>query len=156
MRFSNIQILIIRLALAGLFLSLGVDKIHEGWLTNPEHLLGSLNNFHQRASGTHLYYLDTVAIPYADLWSKLIAIGETSLGVSLLLGLFARLSSLVGIFMVLNLHAATGNLYSLNFFGSPWAALLIASLLVTFLSRAGQWAGVDAMLAKSKPGGKLW
>jgi thiosulfate dehydrogenase (quinone) large subunit len=153
---SRIQILILRLAIGGLFLSLGYGKIHEGWLTSPESLNSSLNNLHQHAAGPQLGYLDNVAIPYTALWSKLMAIGETAVGISLLLGLLARLSSLVGIIMVLNFHAATGNLFSLNFFGSPWACLLLAGLLVLFLARAGRWGGVDALLSKSNPKGSLW
>src|ERR1043165_1228550 len=121
MKLSNIQILILRLALAGLFLSLGLEKYHEGWLQNPEHLAGSLNNYKQHASGAQLFYIEHVAIPYSGLWSKLITVGELAVGVSMLLGLLVRLSAAAAILMVINLHAATGNLFTLNFFGSPWA-----------------------------------
>lgn len=156
MKLSNVQILILRLVLAGLFLHLGIGKIDGGWLQSPEQLLGALNNFHQKATGVQLWYLDHIAIPYASVWSKLMAIGETAIGVSLLLGLLVRLSSAVGILMVLNFHAANGSLYSLNFFGSPWAALLIAGFAVSFLAGAGRWIGFDELLAKSSPHGILW
>src|SRR5437867_208717 len=132
MNISNIQLLILRLAIAGLFLSLGLGKYHEGWLQNPEQLASSLNNFHQHAGGAQLIYLDRVAIPYVNIWSKLMTIGEFAVGVSMLLGLMVRLSAACAIFMVINFHAATGNLFSLNYFGSPWAALLIAGLLAMF------------------------
>jgi H+/gluconate symporter-like permease len=58
--------------------------------------------------------------------------------------------------MVLNFHAANGNLFSLNFFGSPWAALLVAGLLVLFLARAGRWAGIDALLATWNAKSMFW
>ena len=102
MKLSNIQILILRLAIAGLFLHLGIEKINEGWLTNPEHLQDSLNNYQQKATGVQLSYLDKVAIPYSNLWSRLMALGETAVGISFLLGSLVRFSSAVGIFMVLN------------------------------------------------------
>ena len=156
MKLSNVQILILRLAIAGLFLSIGTDKYQEGWLTNSEHLAESLNNYHQRASGVQLIYLEHVAIPYVGLWSKLMAIGEFAVGVSLLLGLLVRFSSAVAIFMVLNFHAANGNLFTLNFFSSPWAAVLIACFLALFLASAGRWVGIDALLAKSNAKGILW
>ena len=156
MKLSSFQIFVLRLAIGGLFLSLGIGKIHEGWLTDPAPLEKSLNNFHQHAAGPQLTYLDSVAIPYAGIWSKLMAVGETAVAVSLLLGLLVRLSSLVAIIMVANLHAATGNLFSLNFFGSPWAAVLIAGLLVLFLARAGRWGGLDALLAGSSTRSLLW
>ncbi len=49
-----------------------------------------------------------------------------------------------------------GKLFNLSFFGSPWAALLVAGLLMMMLARAGRWAGIDALLAISNPKGKLW
>ena len=156
MKLSNIQILLLRLALAGLFLHLGIGKINEGWLQNSEPLRNSLENFHQHAIGAQLTYLERVAVPYAGLWSKLMALGETALGISLLLGLLVRLSTALGILMVLNFHAATGNLFSLNFFGSPWAAFLITGLLSLMLARGGRWAGIDALLAKSNSRGIFW
>ena len=156
MKLVNIQFLILRLALAGLFLSLGLEKYHEGWLQNSEHLVTTLNNFKQHAGGAQLFYLEHIALPYAGAWAKLIMIGEFAVGVSMLLGLLVRFSAAAAILMVINLHAATGNLYTLNFFGSPWAALLIASLLAMFLSSAGRWAGIDTLLAKLNPRGVLW
>jgi thiosulfate dehydrogenase [quinone] large subunit len=153
MKLSNIQILLLRLAIAALFLNLGLDKFREGWLTNTEPLTSSLNSFHQHAGGPQLTFLDNVAIPYARIWSVLIPIGEFAVGVSCLLGLLTRCSTIIGIIMVLNFHAATGNLFSWNFFGSPWAAFLLSGLLILFLARAGRWAGIDALLP---PKGLLW
>ncbi len=156
MKLSNINILILRLVIATLFLDLGLDKYHEGWLTNSEHLVKSLNGYYQRAGGAQLSYLDIVAVPYVGIWAKLITIGELAIAVSLILGLLVRMTSAIAIFMIVNLHAANGNLFSLNFFGSPWAALLVASFLILFLSRAGRWAGIDALLAKANTKGALW
>lgn len=156
MKLSNIQVLVLRLVLGVLFLSEGVGKISEGWLINDQPLLQSLNGFHQRAAGPQLVYLDHIAIPHVNVWSKLMAIGETAVGTSMLLGLLVRCSSLAGIFMVLNFHAANGNLYSLKFFGSAWGALIVVSFLVVFLAGAGRWLGADAMLAKRNPKGMLW
>ena len=153
MKISNIHILLLRLALGGIFLSGGLEKLQEGWLQSSEPLKKSFEHFHQNASGPQLTYLTSVADPYAELWSKLVPIGETAVGVSLLLGLLARFSSVVGLFMVLNFHAAVGNLFSLKFFGTAWAALIIVSFLIMILTRAGRWAGVDALLAKSNPKG---
>lgn len=156
MKPSTAQLLLLRLVMAALFLHLGIGKLEEGWLKTSVPLTQSLTSFEQHASGVHLAYLKTVALPFAGLWSRLMALGETALGISLLLGLLTRLSSAVGIFMVLNFHAATGLLFSIAFFGSPWAALLIAGLLITFLARAGRQSGVDSMLARWKPQSAFW
>jgi uncharacterized membrane protein YphA (DoxX/SURF4 family) len=156
MKLSNIQILILRLAIGGLFLSIGINKINDGWLHNPEPLRSSLTSFHEHAGSAQRTYLDLVAIPYASVWSVLMAIGETAIGASLLLGVCVRLSALVGILMVFNFYAANGSIYSLNFFGSPWSAFLSSGLLILFLARAGRWAGVDALMVKMNPKGFCW
>jgi thiosulfate dehydrogenase [quinone] large subunit len=156
MNNTGIPLLILRLALAGLFLTLGINKISQGWLTDPEPLIKSLNNLHERAAGPQLGYLENIAIPLAPAWSKMIALGETVLGISLLLGLLVRLSSLLGVFMVLNLHAATGSLFSLGFFGTPYAGLIVAALLVMYLASGGRSFGLDAILAKRSTRGLLW
>ncbi len=156
MKPTALQLLILRLALGALILNGGLEKYNEGWLSNAEPLHASLNNFHQHAGSYQLQYLDAVALPYVQLWSKLICVGELALGVSLLLGLLVRLSTLVGMLYVLNLYAANGSLFSLKFFGSPWSALFFATLLALFLARAGRWVGLDAMLAKSNSKSFFW
>jgi thiosulfate dehydrogenase [quinone] large subunit len=156
MKLSPLQILLLRLIIGALFLSLGIQKYQQGWLTNSSHLVQSLAGFQQHATGLHLTYLDNVAIPHANLWSKLMTIGELAIGISLLLGLLARFSALVGVVMTLNFHAATGILYSLDFFGTPSAALLTVGLLMLFLARAGRWAGADALFAKASSRSILW
>ncbi|GEM_PF-994406 len=156
MKLTNIQILLLRLVIGALFASAAVDKYNAGWLTNAEPLSESLTNYQHRAAGIQLAYLEHVAIPYTGIWTKLITVGEACMALSLILGLLVRLSSAVGLFMVLNLHAANGNLFTLGFFESPWAALLVAGLLIMVLARAGRLAGIDALLAMSNSKGILW
>ncbi|MBI3194115.1 MAG: DoxX family membrane protein [Ignavibacteriae bacterium] len=156
MKSFDVQILLLRLTLGALFLSIGIDKINSGWLSNSEDLVSSLTKYKETATGFQSYYLDVVALPFPDVWSKLIALGEAAIGASLLLGLLARFSSLVGIFLVLNLHAANGNLYSLSFFQSPWAALVIICFLMLFLSRSGRIFGLDYYLSKSSSKSFFW
>lgn len=156
MELRNVQVFLLRLALAGLFLHLGFEKYADGWLHTPQPLADDLASYRAHATGAQLAYLDAVAIPYEALWAKLMTIGEFAVGVSLLLGLLARLGSCAGIVMVLNFHAANGNLFSVNMIASPWAALLLAGLLVTLLAGAGRWLGIDAALAKRSPTSILW
>ncbi len=156
MKPTAIQLFIIRLALGALMLHGGFEKYQEGWLRNSAPLQASLESFQQHASAYQLRYLESVALPYASLWSKLICAGELALGVSLLLGCLVRLSTLVGMVYVLNLYAANGTLFSLSFFASPWSALLFSALLALFLARAGRWVGLDAVFAKSKAKSFFW
>ena len=156
MKLSNIQVFLLRLVLGGLFLSGGIEKYHEGWLTNSEPLHASLSGYEKTAAGFHRTYLEQMAIPYDTVWSKMICGGEVALGISLILGCFVRLSTFIGVLYLLNLYAANGSLYSLKFFGSPWSALTFVSCLILLIARAGRWGGIDALFAKSNPKGLLW
>lgn len=150
MKLAPAVILILRLAVGIFFLYLGYTKIQSGWLLSSERLEKSLTNFEQNAPAVSKWYIAHVGKPGVNLWSKLIALGETALGVSLILGFLVRLSTLVGIIMVFNFHLANGTLFSLSFFGNPWASLVITTLLVLHMTRAGKKWGLDALLAKGR------
>ncbi len=150
MSLSPMPILILRLAVAILFIHLGYTKINGGWLSSNDNLKNSFTHFEQNAPPATKWYLEHVAKPGVDLWSKLIPLGETALGISLLLGLLVRLSTFIGTLMVLNFHLTNGSLFSLSFFGSPWSILLLPCLIVLFLTRAGREYGLDALLARKK------
>lgn len=156
MKHSNFAILLLRLTIGTLFLLAGMGKVNHGWMHSPEPLVLQLGEFHQHASNYQLTYLNNVAIPYASVWSKLITVGEIAVGIALLIGLLTRLAAIVAIFMILNFHAANGNLFSWGFFENPYAALLLAGLLVVFITRAGRWVGADIFLARSDAKGLLW
>ncbi len=156
MKYTDIQIFLLRIALGALLFSIGINKINSGWLTSNQELVTSLNDYAEKATGFQQQYLQTVAMPYVSIWAKMIAIGETAIGASLLIGLLARFSSLMGIIMVFNLHAANGNLYTLKFFQTPWGAVVIACFLILFLSRSGRWFGFDYYLMKSNSKNFFW
>ncbi len=156
MKGSNIQMLLLRLVTGALFLYFGWGKYQDGWFQNTAPLAGSLAGYQQHAAGWHARYLSYVAVPYAGLWSKLIVAGELGIGCSLLLGLLVRLSTFLGMVMLLNIYAANGNLFSWAFFGSPSSALLFCALVILLLARAGRWGGAYALLAKSNARGLLW
>ena len=150
MKLTPSAILILRLAVGIFFLYLGYTKIQNGWLSSSEHLQRSLANYEQNASPVSKWFIERVAKPGVDIWSKLIALGETALGLSLILGLLVRVSTLVGIIMVFIFHLTNGTLFSLGFFGNPSAILVITSLLVLYVTRAGKKYGLDALFGKGK------
>ncbi len=156
MKSINVQLFLLRVILGAFLLSIGIQKIQRGWLTSDQELRTSLTQYQEQATGFQKTYLEEVALPHSSLWSKLIAAGETAIGGALLLGLLARFSAFMGFIMILNLHAANGNLYGYAIFGSPSAALLLVCLVIVFLSRSGRWLGLDYYLSKSKPKSFLW
>jgi NADH dehydrogenase len=151
MKLTPAPILLLRLAVAIFFLYLGYTKMSNGWLTSTDRLEKSLLSFGHNAPPASRWYIEHVGLPGVGLWAKLIPFGEAALGISLLLGLLVRLSTFIGILTVLNFHLTNGTLLSAGFLGNPWAILVIASLLVLFLVRAGRSFGMDALLSKGKP-----
>ena len=147
MKHSDYYVLFLRLSVGILFLLIGIDKLQNGWLTSNEHLNKSLYSYNDNAHGIQKTYLEKVAIPLSSVWSPLIALGETALGISLIIGLLSRLSTMLGFIMVLNFHFTNGNLFSFrDFCESPWALVLVMCLLFLFLTRSGYRWGLDAIM----------
>jgi uncharacterized membrane protein YphA (DoxX/SURF4 family) len=108
MKLTPATIVILRLAVALFFLYLGYTKIQNGWLTSSEALKESLLGLEQSAPPSSKWYIEHVGEPALGLWSKLISLGETALGISLFLGLLVRLSTFIGMVAVLNFHFTSG------------------------------------------------
>jgi thiosulfate dehydrogenase [quinone] large subunit len=140
--------------MAGLFfLQFGLQKLTPAFLSGQQ-LVRQLS----RASGDPLswhrhFILGTVA-PHAHQFAYLVAFGEIALGVSLILGLLVRLSSIFGMFHNLNIYFAIalpnrGPQVGLN-------RIYIAMELVFLLASAGRALGIDAILKRRFPASWLF
>jgi thiosulfate dehydrogenase (quinone) large subunit len=103
--------------------------------------------------GFYARFITDVILPIRDVFAPFQLVGEFLLGLALLLGLFTRIFSLVGIFFLLNTFLAT--------FGHdwPWAYFMpITILVVVFLTRAGRAWGLDRLLYArfGERGALLW
>lgn len=156
MKPTPVPVVLLRIVIGALFFTIGYNKMHSGWLLTEDRLLPQLQTFLQNAGAPQAWYLQNIAMPFAGVWSKLIAAGETAIGVSLILGVLTRLSSLTAMVLLVNIYAANGELFSLAIFGTPWGAVLFAGVLVVFLARAGRWGGLDAVLAPTNPKSFFW
>jgi uncharacterized membrane protein YphA (DoxX/SURF4 family) len=88
-------------------------------------------------------FIDNVILPVRGVFAPFQLVTEFLLGLALLVGFLTPISSLAGIFFLLNTMLAT--------FGHDWlwAYLMPISILaVTFLTRAGRALGMDAYLLK--------
>jgi uncharacterized membrane protein YphA (DoxX/SURF4 family) len=87
-------------------------------------------------------FLEQVVIPHSHAFALAVAWGEALLGISLLLGAFTNLASLLGILLMVNLYLASGS----------WEALLYGTLCLVFLGfSAGSRWGLDPLLARPFP-----
>lgn len=112
---------VLSLALGVFFLFMGLDKVE--WLADPGLLSRQLHDWLGQAPPPSRWYLQTIAIPGAPFFARLVLAGELAVGAALLAGFQVRLAALAGLLMVLNFHFAMGVLlqhsYLWNGYGPP-------------------------------------
>lgn len=112
----------------GVFLFfMGFDKT--AWLADTRILVLELEEWHGFAPSLSRWYLETVAIPGAPIFSRLVPLGELLSGASLVLGIRIRLAATVALFMVINFHVAMGVIFSFDYLINGYGLPIIGSLL---------------------------
>jgi uncharacterized membrane protein YphA (DoxX/SURF4 family) len=96
------------------------------------------------------HYLDLVIAPVqgTTLFSPLLTVAPLLLGVSLVLGLFTRTSTLLGVLMLLNIYLV--KFHDLTEGGMLFYQMQMVLLLVLFFAGAGRVFGVDALFWRNR------
>ena len=115
------------LALGVFFLFMGLDKT--GWLLDPGLLATELRSWLANAPAPSRWYIETVAIPGAPIFARLVLIGELAVAAALLLGRYVRLAALAGFFMVANFHFAMGVMLKWNYLWNAYGPPVLGGLL---------------------------
>jgi thiosulfate dehydrogenase [quinone] large subunit len=98
------------------------------------------------------HFLEATVLPNSNLFAQLTAWGETVVGIGLTLGLLTGLVSLIGLVLVINYGVATQWMSP----GQQGFHLVLVFLMLTFFfARAGRTWGLDAWLARRRPGSVL-
>ena len=140
--FAKFTLLLTRVALGGLMLYAGITKVLDSTWSAAGYIGGA-----KTFASFYQLFLNPAVLPivnFLNVW------GLTILGLSLILGLFVRLSSLLGIVLMLLYYFAAGP------FPYPSAHAFIvdehiiyALLLLFFASiRAGRYWGLDRFLSR--------
>lgn len=95
--------------LGSFFLFLGIDKL--SWFRDTSELSRFFERWLESATATNRWYLEHVALPGIEVWTRLVPLGELSVGVALLSAVLPRYAAVVAIFMVLNIQFASGALF---------------------------------------------
>ena len=135
-----------RIAIGLFFLAQGLNKLD--WYSSSELLRTSLDRYAQNPPALTSFYQTHVAYPGIEAWSRMIPTGEMLIGVALLLGLLTQPTLIIAMVMVINFHLANGNLFSTQFFYNPYALVLLAALIILFVSRSGSAFAIDASSRK--------
>ena len=118
--------------LMGAFLvSMGCGKL--GWFTDSSFLVAELRDYWGGAPAVSRWLIDTVAMPGAPLFARLVPLGELASGAALIAGFRVRLAAGVALLMVLNFHVTLGAIfqwaYLTNAYGLPVLGSLAALVL---------------------------
>lgn len=120
----------------GLFLVLmGNDKVP--WLSDTGPLLQELSFWRELTSGASLWYLETVAIPGAPLFSRVVPIAEMLAGAALMAGFRVRLTASLALAMILNFHFASGLIFTAGYLTNGYGPPVIGSLLALAVGGRG-------------------
>ena len=119
---------ILSLALGVFLIFMSLDKI--GWLTDGTFLTRRLQEWRGTARPMARWYLDTLAIPGAPVFARVVVLAEMAAGAALILGIRVRMAAALAFLMVLNFHFAADLIfhysYLINAYGLPILGGLLA------------------------------
>jgi uncharacterized membrane protein YphA (DoxX/SURF4 family) len=115
-------------------LFMGLDKL--AWFAEPARLTTQLRGWHGEAPEASRWYLDTVAIPGAPVFARIVPAAELAVGVALIAGIQVRLAAVAGLFMVLNFHFAMGVLLRYSYLWNGYGPPVLGSLMALAIGGA--------------------
>jgi uncharacterized membrane protein YphA (DoxX/SURF4 family) len=112
---------VLSIALGLFLLFMGIDKI--GWLLDDGFLTRRLQEWQGTARPMPRWYLETIAIPGAPVFARVVPLAELATATALLLGVWVRWAAALAMLMVLNFHFAADIIfrydYLINAYGLP-------------------------------------
>jgi uncharacterized membrane protein YphA (DoxX/SURF4 family) len=118
----------LRVLLGVFFLFMSLSKI--GWLTDASMLTSQLTGWLDEAGPFSRWYLQTLCLPGAPVFARIVPLAELSTGLALILGIYTRAAAALGLLMILNFHVASGIIfryvYLTNGYGLPVVGGLLA------------------------------
>ncbi len=118
---------IIRIFLGVFFLFEAFSK--RAWFLDGGILGKQLSGWHEEAVPWARWYLDTVALPYAPWFARLVPLGELATGLAFVFGVWTRLAALLAFLMVLNIHVASSRIFQFGFLTNGYGLPVLGPLL---------------------------
>jgi uncharacterized membrane protein YphA (DoxX/SURF4 family) len=119
----------------GVFLfSMGTSKL--GWLSDPGPLVETLHKWQEGGPLASRWYIETLAIPGAPVFARVVPLAELSAGVALVCGFQIRLAAGLALGMILNYHFAAGVLFQYKYLTNGYGLPVLGGLLALALGGA--------------------
>lgn len=141
---------VLRIFTGAAWLSHGYGKItNPNWSAPGGMFQSFVGQMTDGTSGPYHDFITGFVLPHANVFSVLVAWGETLTGLSLLLGLLTPLGGIVGTFLALNYWAAKGDFAHIQSLGGLDLATAALSLINVVLP-TGVVCGLDAFFARRR------
>jgi uncharacterized membrane protein YphA (DoxX/SURF4 family) len=119
----------------------GIDRLP--WLADSSLLSRRLDAWLEDAVPFSRWYIETLAIPGAPLFARLVPIAELATGAALILGFWTRLAAAVALVVALSFHLASGSFAEWSFFRDGLGLPVLGGLLALAIGGSKLPASVD-------------
>lgn len=118
---------VLSIALGVFLLFMGLDKID--WFMDAGILTRMLQQWRGMARPLARWYLDTIALPGAPVFARVVPLAELAAATALLLGVRVRLAAVLAIVMVVNIHIAADVIFRYNYLWNAYGPPVLGGLL---------------------------
>lgn len=129
---SPLALRILAITVGVFFLAMGLNKI--AWLADADLLATRLAAWVPTAPPYARWYLETIAIPGAPVFARLVPLAELTAAAALILGIRIDVVSALAFVMVVNFHLATGAFSSWAFLRDGTGPPILGALLALALA----------------------
>ena len=118
---------VLSFSLGVFLLFMGLDKI--GWFMDSGFLTRTLQQWRGMARPLARWYIDTIALPGAPVFARVVPLAELAAATSLILGVRVRLAAALAIVMVVNIHIAADVIFRYNYLWNAYGPPVLGGLL---------------------------
>jgi uncharacterized membrane protein YphA (DoxX/SURF4 family) len=123
-----IALRLVSISMGVFLLFMGIGKLF--WFTDGGAFLSArLWEWHGAATPASRWYLETIAIPAAAVFARVVPIAEMASGAALLCGAYVRIAAAAALLMILNFHFASDVLLHYSYLTNGYGLPVVGSLL---------------------------
>lgn len=118
---------LLSLAMGVFLLFMGLEKL--GWLADSSLLARQLQEWRGMVRPPARWYLETIALPGAPVFARVVPLAELAAAAALLLGLKVRLAAGLALAMIVQFHFAADVLFRFSYLTNAYGPPVLGALL---------------------------